>query len=48
MLIVQTNKLINTNRCFMCVTRPHRFGKNMALSMLRTYYSKELFKNLKI
>ena len=27
MLISQTNKLINTNRCFMCVTRPRRFGK---------------------
>ena len=48
MLIAQTNKLINTNRCFMCVTRPRRFGKTMALSMLKTYYSKELFKNLKI
>ena len=38
---------------FMCVTRPRRFGKTMALSMLRAYYSKEcdskeLFKNLKI
>ena len=37
---------------FMCVTRPRRFGKTMALSMLRAYYSKgcdskELFKNLK-
>ena len=53
MLIAQTNKLINTNRCLMCVTRPRRFGKTMALSMLRAYYSKgcdskELFKNLKI
>ena len=38
---------------FMCVTRPRRFGKTMALSMLEAYYSKgydskELFKNLKI
>ena len=30
---------------FMCATRPHRFGKTLALSMLRAYYSKELFKN---
>ena len=38
---------------FMCVTRPRRFGKTMALSMLEAYYSKgcdskELFKKLKI
>lgn len=25
---------------FMCVTRPRRFGKTMALSMLNAYYSK--------
>lgn len=38
---------------FMCVTRPRRFGKTMALSMLNAYYSKgcdskELFDTLKI
>ena len=38
---------------FMCVTRPRRFGKTLALSMLNAYYSKgcdsrELFKGLKI
>ena len=37
----------------MCVTRPRRFGKSMALSMLNAYYSKgcdskELFNGLKI
>ena len=36
----------------MCVTRPRRFGKSMALSLLNAYYSKgcdsrELFKDLK-
>ncbi len=38
---------------FMCVTRPRRFGKTLALSMLNAYYSKgcdsrELFKDLAI
>ena len=37
----------------MCVTRPRRFGKTLALSMLNAYYSKgcnskENFKSLKI
>ncbi len=53
MLIKETNELIGTPDKFMCVTRPRRFGKSMALSMLNAYYSKgcdsrELFKNLKI
>ncbi len=38
---------------YMCVTRPRRFGKTMALSMLNAYYSKgcdskEIFENLNI
>ncbi len=51
-------KIINNNLTkkrskYMCVTRPRRFGKSMALSMLNAYYSKgcdskELFKGLKI
>ncbi len=53
MLIKETNDSIRKWRKFMCVTRPRRFGKSMALSMLNAYYSKgcdsrELFKNLKI
>ncbi len=53
MLIEKTNDDIRTNDKFMCVTRPRRFGKTMALSMLNAYYSKgcdsrELFANLKI
>ncbi len=37
----------------MCVTRPRRFGKTLALSMLNAYYSKgcyskDIFDNLKI
>ena len=54
MLIKQVNNNYGkSSKKFMCVTRPRRFGKTMALSMLRAYYSKgcdskELFKNLKI
>ncbi len=53
MLIEKTNDNIRTNDKFMCVTRPRRFGKTMALSMLNAYYSKgcdskDLFANLKI
>ncbi len=53
LLIKETNSLISTNDRFMCVTRPRRFGKTMALSMLNAYYSKgsnsqDLFKGLLI
>ena len=34
MLIKECNRLYNTENCFLCVTRPRRFGKTMALSML--------------
>ena len=52
-LITAVNENIKTNRKFMCVTRPRRTGKSMALSMLNAYYSrdcdsKELFNGLKI
>ncbi len=47
-LIAETNKCINTEQKFLCVSRPRRFGKSMALKMLAAYYScgcdsKELF-----
>ena len=54
LLIKETNACFGINQMkFMCVTRPRRFGKTMALSMLNAYYSKgcdsrELFKDLKI
>ena len=34
MLIKECNRLYNTENCFLCVTRPRRFRKTMALSML--------------
>ncbi len=39
-LIAATNKRIDTINCFMCVSRPRRFGKSMAADMLVAYYSK--------
>ncbi len=53
LLIKECNKRINSEESYMCVTRPRRFGKTMALSMLNAYYSKGcdsayLFNNLKI
>lgn len=52
-LIRKTNDHLLTDSRFLCVTRPRRFGKTMALSMLNAYYSKgcdsnELFNKLNI
>ena len=53
-LITITNSNISKpSSKFMCVTRPRRFGKTMALSMLNAYYSKgcdsqSLFEKLNI
>lgn len=40
MLIAETNKVYRTERRFLCVSRPRRFGKSMAANMLTAYYSK--------
>lgn len=52
-LIACTNKVINTEEQFLCVSRPRRFGKSMALKMLAAYYSRgcesaDLFRGLEI
>lgn len=52
-LIKETNKCINTLQRYMCVSRPRRFGKSMAMDMLSAYYGRKtdaenLFKVLKI
>ena len=52
-LIAKTNALFDTERRFICISRPRRFGKTMAANMLATYYgvgesSHDLFKDLKI
>lgn len=52
-LIACVNKLINTEQKYICVSRPRRFGKSMALKMLAAYYScgcdsADLFRGFKI
>ena len=52
-LIAKTNDVIRTQQKYICVSRPRRFGKSMALNMLSAYYSYggdsgELFCGLKI
>jgi len=52
-LIRETNRLFRTRQRFICLSRPRRFGKTMALEMLATYYglgadAKPLFQHLKI
>ena len=39
-LILETNNKIHKPDCFLCVSRPRRFGKSMAADMLVAYYSK--------
>ena len=53
LLIEQTNKYINTNSQYVCISRPRRFGKSMAANMLTAYYSRgcdsrEMFENFNI
>lgn len=52
-LLIYLNKMIRTQQRFICISRPRRFGKSIAASMLAAYYSYgcesgELFRNLKI
>lgn len=52
-LIRDTNEYLRTPQRFLCVSRPRRFGKSMAISMLMAYYSRgcdseALFEGLKI
>ena len=52
-LIEYTNRVLNTQQEYVCISRPRRFGKSMAANMLTAYYSrgcdsKELFSNFEI
>ncbi len=52
-LIGYTNRRLNTEQKYICVSRPRRFGKSMALKMLAAYYSRgcssmELFRGFAI
>ena len=53
MLLAELNKILCAENRFLAVSRPRRFGKTMAESMMAAYYSRgcdstELFKGLKI
>ena len=37
-MISELNLLVNTQQRYLCVSRPRRFGKSMAASMLCAYY----------
>ena len=37
-LIVETNAFFDTEKRFICISRPRRFGKTMAANMLAAYY----------
>lgn len=52
-LIAYTNKVLDSEQQYVCVSRPRRFGKSMAANMLAAYYgrgvdSRKQFENLKI
>ena len=52
-LIDVVNAKISTKEKWICVSRPRRFGKSMAIEMLASYYTKDcdsddIFRNLKI
>lgn len=52
-MLAYTNKVLNTMQGYLCVSRPRRFGKSMAASMLAAYYSRgcesgELFSSFEI
>ena len=40
MLIARLNSVINTERLYVCVSRPRRFGKSMAANMVSAYYDR--------
>jgi len=40
MLLAYTNKVMDTNSCFICNSRPRRFGKSITANMLAAYYSR--------
>ena len=40
LLIRETNKRLDTDDKYICLSRPRRFGKSMAAHMLMAYYSR--------
>lgn len=53
LLIKELNEIVETRDCYLCVSRPRRFGKTMAENMLCAYYGRttdtsQIFDNMKI
>ena len=47
-LIAILNKKIHSDECYICISRPRRFGKSLTANMLSAYYAKgniQRFKN---
>ena len=42
LMIDKLNQYIGTGRCYICVTRPRRFGKTINANMLGAYYTKNM------
>lgn len=40
-MIKETNAVLGTEQCYVCVSRPRRFGKSMTANMLAAYYDKD-------
>jgi hypothetical protein len=52
-MLEYTNKVMETEQRYLCVSRPRRFGKSITADMIAAYYGKDcdskvLFQNLKI
>lgn len=52
-LISYTNRVIQSEQRYICVSRPRRFGKSMAANMLASYYGRNInsrsqFEHLKV
>ena len=39
-IIAHTNKVLDTEQRYICISRPRRFGKTMTAKMLTAYYSR--------
>ncbi|MBP5422436.1 MAG: AAA family ATPase [Paludibacteraceae bacterium] len=53
LILSELNKLVGSQGNFVCISRPRRFGKSMAGSMISAYYSKgcdtrEIFSRMKL
>ena len=52
-ILAYTNRVLDTEQKYICISRPRRFGKTMTANMLTAYYSlgcnsNDMFKSLKI